>query len=196
MTHTIALYGGDFNPPGFHHRTIVEEIADYFDEVIIIPSGPRADKPRSHIAPMHRAVMITATFSGIDNVTIDYSDLSREDFTRTFDLDRRFAERGERWHVVGSDLVVGGRRNESQIHGWYRGEEIWYNFNLAVVMRSGFPIAVQDVPPCGKVFTGVHFPMSSTLIRHRLAKGLPIKHLLVPAVEHYIKKNSLYIKRA
>ena len=45
MARRIALFGGSFNPPGTHHREIAEMLARHFDEVRIVPCGPRPDKP-------------------------------------------------------------------------------------------------------------------------------------------------------
>ena len=60
----LALFGGSFNPPGLHHRQIAETLARHFDEVIVIPCGPRPDKPITNdVEPIHRAALADLTFA-------------------------------------------------------------------------------------------------------------------------------------
>ncbi|MEK9152141.1 MAG: hypothetical protein AAB692_02145 [Patescibacteria group bacterium] len=196
MPSTIAVFGGSFDPPGEHHRVIAAEIAMHFDDIVIVPSGPRPDKPRTWpIDPQHRAIMMSMAFRDIPNLAFDFSDLTEECFTRTFDLDTRFKDRGERWHVVGSDLVEGGRRQESQVHSWYRGREIWYNFNIAVVARPGYPLDAADLPPRSRIF-GCSRQASSSDIRRRITAGQSITGLVNPQVEEFIKQRHLYGARS
>src|SRR3982751_986338 len=115
MSRTIAVYGGTFNPPGLHHRRIVQELRRHFDHVVVVPCGPRPDKP-CDVEPVFRAAMADLAFRGIDGVEVDLFDLEQATFTRTHELDRRYAHRGELWHVVGSDLITGGAWGDSFIH--------------------------------------------------------------------------------
>ena len=50
----IGIFGGSFNPPGKHHRDIVEKLSDFFDEIIIVPCGGRPDKNFYNVASEHR----------------------------------------------------------------------------------------------------------------------------------------------
>ena len=58
---TIAVFGGSFDPPGLHHRRIVEEVRKHFDSVVVVPCGPRPDK-QLDIEPIHRAALADLTF--------------------------------------------------------------------------------------------------------------------------------------
>src|SRR3712207_6078098 len=107
MAHTIAVYGGSFDPPGLHHRRIVDELRQHFDHVVVVPCGPRPDK-RAGCDPVHRAALTDLAFGGLGRVEVDLFELEQATFTRTHALDRRYAGRGEVWHVVGTDLVAGG----------------------------------------------------------------------------------------
>src|SRR3972149_1858278 len=103
MQKRVAIYGGSFNPPGVHHRAVVEALLDRFDEVRVVPCGPRPDKEVSNdIDPIHRATMLDMTFRGLNRVSVDLFDLEQAVFTRTHELETRYQEAGEIWHAVGS----------------------------------------------------------------------------------------------
>ena len=79
MHRKIAVYGGSFNPPGLHHRHIVQELCRHFDSVLVVPCGPRPEKPSNDsIPPVYRAAMADVIFSGLPQVEVDLFDLERE----------------------------------------------------------------------------------------------------------------------
>src|SRR5262245_59786312 len=97
----LALYGGSFNPPGEHHRAAARAVAAQVDQVIVIPCGPRPDKPVTHDVPaIHRAAMVDMTFRREPKTQTDLLDLEASQFTPNRELARRFAAEGEVWHVV------------------------------------------------------------------------------------------------
>ena len=115
----IALFGGSFNPPGQHHRLIAEALVRHFDEVIVVPCGPRPDKPATNdVDPVHRAALADIAFRGLPKARVELFDLELATFTRTDELDARFSADGDIWHVVGAGLIAGGARGES-VH-YYR----------------------------------------------------------------------------
>src|SRR5262249_19495038 len=106
MSKTIAVFGGSFNPPGLHHRRIAEELTKHFDEVIIVPHGPRPDKTMvNDVESIYRAAMTDLTFRGLPRVRVELFDLEQSTFTRTHILQSMFGEQGELSHVVGTDLI-------------------------------------------------------------------------------------------
>ena len=106
MSPTIAIFGGSFNPPGAHHRVIAEQLAAQFDELLIIPCGPRPDKPVTNdVDPVYRAAMVDMTFRGIPGVRVELFDLESRTFTRQVALEEQHRTRGEVYHVIGSDLL-------------------------------------------------------------------------------------------
>src|SRR3954454_21375778 len=109
MSKRIAVFGGSFNPPALHHRKLVEDLLPHFDEVVVVPCGPRPDKPTTNdVDPIHRAIMGDLTFRNLDRVRVELFDLEQSTFSRTHELDERFRAEGEPWHVVGSDITQGG----------------------------------------------------------------------------------------
>jgi len=191
----IAIFGGSFNPPAIHHRNIVEKLIYYFDEVIVIPCGPRPDKPTANtIDPVHKIKMIDITFSNIPGVRIEFFDLENNTFTRTHKLDEIFKDEGEVWHIVGSDIIEGGGIKNSIIHKvWENADWVWNNLKFCVIERDGYKFSKDDLPPNYTVFNIGNYGASS-IIREKVFKGESINSLVTKDVEEYIIKNKIYKK--
>ena len=153
MTRTIAVFGGSFNPPGVHHRQIATLLAQSFDEVVVVPCGPRPDKPVTNdVPPIYRAIMVDMTFRGLERVRVELFDLESRVFTRTHLLDEKYAAEGEVWHVIGADMVAGGASGEAVIQRqWERGDQLWSQCRFAVVLRPGIGLDRADLPPQHRV---------------------------------------------
>jgi NAD kinase len=189
----LAVDGLSANPPGRHHRLIAERLAEDFDEVIIVPCGPRPEKVTTNdIPPIHRAVMADLTFEGIPNVTVDLDDLEREVFTRSHVLLERYKDRGEVWLVVGADLVIGGRNGSSVIQReWEKGQALWLNARFVVITRPGFVLQEDDYPP-HHVKYECALAGSSTQIREHAFAHKSLEPLVLPSVAAYIERHKLY----
>lgn len=189
----IAIFGGSFNPPGRHHQAVVRALAGEFDQVRVIPCGPRPDKAvTGSIPPVYRAALADLAFGGMDRVVVDLSDLEQDSFTRSWVLQERYAADGELWHVVGTDLIAGGGRGQSPIQtSWERGAWLWENACFAVLTRPGHHIDPQDLPPRSRLIP-LEVPGSSTEIRARLGRGEPVDDLIAPRVRAYLERYGLY----
>ncbi len=192
MPKRIAIFGGSFNPPGSHHRLIAQALARRFDEVRIIPCGPRPDKAAaSLVPPVFRAAMADITFSGLNNTAVDLFDLEQDCFTRNCDLQARYLPLGEPWHVVGADLVADGARGRSAIQtSWKHGRKLWHTASFAVLTRAGHTLEKRDLPPRHELIE-IDAPGSSTVIRELLGRGEPAASLLVPRALDYIERYGL-----
>lgn len=193
MPKRIAIFGGSFNPPGLHHRRLVEKLARRFDEVRVIPCGPRPDKETtSTVPPIFRATLADITFGGMRRVIVDLFDLEQDTFTRNCDLQARFEKRGQIWHVVGADLITGGARGRSAIQqGWKNGRQLWRTANFAVLTRPGHTLVRADLPPRSEVFE-IDIPGSSTDVRARLGRSESIADMVTPRALAYIERYGLY----
>ncbi|MBI4850436.1 MAG: NAD(+)/NADH kinase [Acidobacteria bacterium] len=191
MKKNIAIFGGSFDPPGLHHRRIAEELAKYFDKVIVVPCGTRLDKITT-VDPVHRASMVDATFRGMKNVEVELFDLENATFTRTHELDERFREQGNIWHVIGTEWIYGGSQGKSAIEiSWERGLDVWQELQFVVITRQGFDYDSKDLPPKYKLLN-IKFVGSSAKIREELFRHQPINQLVTSEVDHYIKRYGLY----
>src|SRR5947209_3530430 len=186
----IAVYGASFDPPGLHHRQIVETLRQHFDQVIVVPAGARPDKPAA-IDSAYRAALTDLTFRGADGVEVDLHDLEHATFTPAHEVERRYADRGEVWHVVGNEIVRGGRREASVIHReWHDGRELWNSLNFAVFKHRGHPLPDEDLPP-KHVVIPVETHGSSYALREKLARGEPVDGMISSAAE-YVRRHRLY----
>ena len=193
MPKRIAIFGGSFNPPGNHHAAIAVRLAQVFDEVRVIPCGPRPDKPATDsVQSVYRATLADIVFGGLDKVTVDLTDFEQETFTRNHELQRRFEADGELWHVVGADLLVGGARGESLIQRtWAQGLQLWQQANFAVLKRPGYPLQEDDLPPHAQIIE-LLVEGSSTEIREHLSHGKDVGGLVPPRAKAYMARYGLY----
>jgi NAD+ kinase len=191
----IALFGGSFNPPGMHHRAVVEALVEHFDKIIVVPCGPRPDKLTTNdVEPWHRAALTDITFRGLPKVEVDLFDLESASFTPNDVLQMRYQDLGEIWHVVGSDLTAGGGSRQSAIHlNWDNGEQMWEGLNFCVVSRDGYSADEADLPPRHAV---VSLPASecgpSAEIRTQIFLRQPYAEQVMPEVRDYIERYGLY----
>jgi nicotinate (nicotinamide) nucleotide adenylyltransferase len=189
----IALYGGSFNPPGNHHHFIAGLLLLQFDEVVIVPCGSRNDKESNGVVThQERKQMIELAFQDITGLRFDWHDLDNGVFTPTHELQERYNGDDEIWHVVGADIIIKGRTDQSKIQtSWKNGQEVWQNLNFCVLPRPGYNLSGEDLPPhCLEI--DCHYPGSSSQIREKIAMGLPIDDLVPETVAEYITENQLY----
>lgn len=190
----IAIFGGSFNPPCLHHQEIARQLSAEFDRLIIVPCGKRDDKDL--ISNDNRGVMANIAFCGCPNAQIDFHDLHNCVYTPTYLLEERYAAQYpgvEIWHVVGSDLVVGGRDKNSQIQTtWKNGPEIWQKLKFCIIIRPGYELTPDDLPPISKVLEAEKVFGSGTEVRALLASHKDTSDFLDETVLTYIKAHKLY----
>jgi nicotinate (nicotinamide) nucleotide adenylyltransferase len=194
MPRSVVIFGGSFNPPGNHHVEIARRLAERFDEVIVVPCGPRPDKETTNdVDSVHRATMCDLAFGHLPKVRVDLFDLESNEYTKTKDLPARYAleSDAEIWHCVGADLVEGGSRGASQIHSWEDGARLWNEERFVVCGRDGHPIDQKDLPPHAVLMTSAASGASST-IREQLVLRKPTDDLVPDAVRHHIERHGLY----
>lgn len=193
MAERIALFGGSFNPPGMHHRLVVERLLQSFERVVIIPCGFRPDKETTNdVEPIHRAVMADLAFGDLPGAEVVLDDLEQGIFTRTHQLDQIYREQGEVWHVVGGDLIKEGKDRRSVIQReWQKGPQVWQDCNFAVVARPGYRYSQDDLPPHNQMMTPI-VEGSSSEIRQRAFNHLPYGDLVTARVAQYIERYALY----
>lgn len=195
MRPKIAIFGGSFNPPGAHHLAVVEALLPRFDKIIIIPCGPRPDKFNANdVDPWHRAALTDITFSGLPKVEVDLFDLELASFTSNDLLEMRYGHLGDLWHVVGADLITGGRSEESAIQRvWDQGTAMWNQLNFCVINRLGDGLDDSDLPPKYQTLDlpAAHVNTSEE-IREKIFKRLPYADTVTPDVATYIERYGLY----
>lgn len=189
-TRKLIVLGGSFNPPGIHHRQVVENLSMISDMVLIVPCGPRPDKESVDGSLIeHRRQMVWLNFADLNKVQFDFYDLDNRVYTPTYLLQERYQEQYPDyriWHAVGSELIP-------DIHTWDEGEKIWNELNFVVMYRPGWDFKKSYMPPSSYLLVLDDIFGSGSKVRDYLAKDKPIDDLVTPSVCDYIKKNRLYV---
>ena len=195
----IAIFGGSFNPPCNHHLQIVARLIHRFDRIVVFPCGIRRDKPSANILiEKYRMEMADTVFGGIPKVQLDCFDLINKVYTPTHDLQKRYENlfpSAQIWHIVGGDIVAGGRRQDSEIHRvWHRGNDIWREFNFTIITRPGYKVEPEDMPPHAELIRIEGIFGSGTMVRLRIARGESLDGLVPPNIIKYIQEHKLYLE--
>ena len=193
----VVIVGGSMNPPHIPHQIIAMELTKLFDFVYVIPCGFREDKSTTNETSIHdRMEMAKIAFENIPRVRLYLDDLENNIFTPTYLVQEKYQELhpdAEIWHLIGQDLIAGGCMHNSEIQAtWNKGTEIWNNLNFLVIVRPNYDATDDDLPPHSEVIEIEGLVGSGTMIRDRVARGLPIDGLVDPRVIEYIKEHNLY----
>jgi len=193
----IGFYGGRFNPIHYAHlilaQTALEELS--LDRVLFIPSGGRACyKTEDDIAPGgDRLEMVRLAIASNPRFETSSYEVDRTDFSYTIDTLRHF-----RTNVLsGTEIVLlAGGDWLNKIPSWKEGGLLLQEFSVAIFSRPGGDREADlDIVQRSKDVRYVDMPLidiSSSLIRERVRKGLPIQYLTPEAVCRYIKERGLY----
>lgn len=193
----IIVFGGSFNPPCKHHIKIAKRLTQNFDLVIIIPCGPRSDKLSANaISAEHRGEMSRLAFKNIPKAKLDLFDVKNELYTPAYLLQEKYQKefpKAKIWHFIGSDIIVGGADEKSEIHRtWKKGKEIWKNLNFLINERPGYIINPEDLPPKSELSGLKNIRGSATEVRNHIKRKRPVNNLVTPEIIGYIQKHNLY----
>ena len=173
--HTVALFGGSFDPPHRAHVQIVEYLLrqDDCDEVWVLPSFRHPQK-QTEASFEQRLAMCQLAFQDL-GPKVQISDWEKQSSGFTVglleQLHQRFPE--HRWILVlGSDL-------RTQISSWKEPERMQKLAELRFLPRS------VDA-------SGIFSPEQSREIRQKIRSGQSIRDLVPAAVENFIYEHSLY----
>ena len=193
------LFGGSFDPPGIHHECVVGALHDIRDipnpHVTVIPCGSQRQDKRIRTTPEHRTNLCELAFKRFASTHLDVTDLRAGRYSPLIELDTRYGgkERTDLYHVVGSDLVIGGKDGRSEIQlTWKAGPFIWTSLRYIVVERPGYPLDGLDLPPQCEHVIPLHVDGASKIIRERIEAGLPFNDLVSQGVWDYICTHRLY----
>lgn len=190
----IAVFGGSFDPPTRAHSAIVRACLadDRFDEVWIMPSGDRTDKPGLQSSGVRLAMLdllIAEEFATEDRLHLSRFEIDMPQVTEMYRTYRALQTQfpGSRfWFVFGADSVA-------DMHTWGHGAELLEQLPMAVVPRSGYvvPSEARTIRQLAIRPDSVQ-PVSSTLVRDRIARRASIEDMVCGSVAAYILCQRLY----
>ncbi len=200
ITVRIGLLGGTFDPPHYGHLLMADTARAQLrlDSVLFAPAGQPPHKPDRPISPVHhRLAMLQRAIADEPTFQLSTVDVDRPGPHYTVDtltLLRQNYAQAWLYLIVGSDSLA-------DLPGWRQPGRILQLAHLAVMPRPGStdlrPADLKDrgleAEPEVEWLAGPAVAISSTALRRRVSRGLPLRYLLPPAVADYIQQNELYL---
>lgn len=194
----LALYGGSFDPPHNAHLALclfAAELLRLDSLVISVSNNPfkcRYDASDAERKQMADLLALELRSVGID-VEVSSWELEKNGPSFTVDLVRYIRSRYQYDRLT---LLI-GEDSFREITSWKSWETLPSLCRIAVFGRSAVPqgiAALQAGPFAAPDVRFIHFdyPLSSSLIRARIAGGLPVSSFLPSSVNAYIFGHGLY----
>jgi nicotinate-nucleotide adenylyltransferase len=218
---SLALFGGTFDPVHRGHLAAARAASRHFhlDAVHFVVAGRPPHKSRAPLSPYpHRCAMVSLACACQPGFVASLAeagpDFSGGGTFYSVDLVRAYRKRLPRtahlYFLIGVDAFL-------DVGKWREPETLLDSCDFVVVSRPGFALEqLRAALPPGMLAAGrtparrsprgalrlrhsmvhlissVNVDVSSTDIRRRASRGLPIRGLVPAAVEDYICKQSLY----
>jgi len=194
----LGILGGVFNPPHLGHLVCAQEACARLelDRVILVPVGEAPHREVEDPGGKTRLELCQAATTDDDRL-----DCSRVEIDRpgpSYTVDTLHALRDER--PDGEELVlILGADQAAELRSWRDPEGVLGLAEMAVVERADLgPEAVRarldGLPGAERLefFSMPRIDVSSTLVRRRVADGLPVRYLVPDAVCDLISERGLY----
>jgi nicotinate-nucleotide adenylyltransferase len=192
----LGVLGGTFNPPHRGHLALARharrELA--LERVLLMPARlspgkPLEDEPNpAH--PEHRLEMCRLAAADVEWVDVCALELERDGPSYTVDTLRALHAAhpdADLTFILGADVAA-------TLPAWHESGELSALARFAVALRVGGP-PITEPQPTGLPLVPLHMPMievSSSLVRERVRRGLPVEELIGSAVASYIAAHGLY----
>jgi nicotinate-nucleotide adenylyltransferase len=196
----VGLLGGTFNPPHLGHLVCAQEarVQLGLDRVLLIPTRVPPHKV-IEVEPgvEHRVAMCKAAVAADPTLAVSLVDVRRDGPSYTVDTLRQLhadAPGDELTFIVGADMA-------HSLPTWREPEAVLDLATIAVVGRADLARAAVDeqvaglrgVPERLRFFDMPRMDISSSLIRARIAAGLPVRYLVPDPVAAHIEREALYV---
>jgi nicotinate-nucleotide adenylyltransferase len=192
----IGLLGGTFNPPHLGHLVCAQEALLQLDleQVLLVPVRVAPHKiVDAEPGVAHRVAMCEAAVAGNERLGVSRADAERDGRSYTVDLLRALEGDDELTFIVGGDMA-------HSLPAWRDPEGVLELARLAIAEREGVRRAdilerVSGLAGAAERLCFFDMPrldISSSLIRRRVAIGLPVRYLVPDAVAAYIERERLY----
>ena len=195
----IGLFGGSFDPVHHGHLLLAQDALEQLslDRLFFIPAAINPHKldaapqasPRLRLEMLREATRVQPLFS------IDTLELEREGPSFTIDTVDAFRSR-----FAGAQIfLLLGEDNLPKLHSWHQFERLRQLVSFVSFGRRAYApeAAVPAVAPDEDLRLERlvrKIDISSTEIRARVAKGLPIQYLVPESVRLLIQSHALYIQ--
>jgi nicotinate-nucleotide adenylyltransferase len=195
----LGILGGAFNPPHLGHLICAQEALAELElhEVLLVPVG---EAPHREIEADPgvgiRLALCRAAVAGDER--LGCSEVEAERPGPSYTVDTLSALHEQRRGTAELVLILGADQ-AAELAGWRAPEEVLARAEVAVATRAGLgedEVRARLAGLAGaehlRFFSMPRVDVSSTLVRGRIAEGLPIRYLLPEAVERLIEERGLY----
>lgn len=192
----MIIFGGTFDPPHIGHLVAAECARHQFggDQVVFLPAGDPYRKSRDAgraVTPAAlRMEMLQLAIANNDGFAIDEREVRRGGETYTIDTLRELQAEG----VTHPTLILGTDAIMDMEH-WREPEAILGMARVAVAPKPGATLEQEALPRGATWLQMPRLEVSSTLVRERVASGVPVRYLVPDAVERFIQERQLYRDR-
>ncbi len=189
----LGILGGSFNPPHCGHlelaRHALRELG--LERVLLMPAHVSPGKPvEEDPGPHHRLEMCRLAAAGVEGVEACGLEIEREGPSYTVDTLRALHDR----HPDTALTFILGADIASTLSTWHEAPELPGLASFAVALRAGGRPIIEPTH-VGFPIVGLHMPMidaSSSLVRERVRRCLPVEELVGRPVASYIAEHGLY----
>jgi len=205
----LGVLGGTFDPPHYGHLLLADtaRIQLSLDQVLFVPAGNPPHKPLAQPTDVtHRVALVQAALADACEPAFV---LSRIDLDRagphytvdTLTLVRETHPDADVWFLIGADSL-------NDLPKWYMPNQIIMLARLGVLPRLGYEpdldvlamrlgSADAEVPRVAlrsrvDWLAGPALDVSSSALRERVRRQLPLRFLVPPSVEGYVRRHHLY----
>lgn len=195
----IGILGGAFNPPHLGHLLLAQEAHARLalDRVLLVPVG---EPPHREIAadpgPGERLRMTRLAIEGDDRLVASAIEVERSGTSYTVDTLRALREADPDSELT---LILGADQG-AKLRSWREPREVLALARVAVAEREGLTrddvvgaLAGLDGADAVEGFELPRVDVSSTLVRERVAAGLPIRYLVPDRVADHIAARGFYL---
>lgn len=189
----VGVFGGTFDPVHIGHLVVATTVhhALRLDETHVVVAADPWQKDPPPVAPAserYAAVQAAVYDIEVPAITADAREVNRGGPTYTIDT----VEELRANHPNAEFFLIVGYDAAKQLDTWHRVDELRELVTLVVVNRPRFD-EVVDVP--GWKVDVVDIPsidVSSSMVRERLAAGLPVDGLVPAAAMRVLRKHGRY----
>ena len=194
----FGVIGGTFDPLHYGHLVLAENgrVQLGLDRVLFVLAGQPPHKPDRPLTPAHhRVAMVEAAIADNPAFVLSRVDLDRPGPHYTVEmlvLLREENPQAELFFLIGGDSLA-------QFLIWRDPAGIARRAWLAVMQRSGYEPDLEAleraVPGLRERLVWLDAPyldIAASDLRRRAREGLPLRYLVPPPVEAYIREHHLY----
>jgi nicotinate-nucleotide adenylyltransferase len=198
----IGILGGTFDPIHIGHLVVAEEarVRVGFNEVLFVPAGQPLLKPDRSITPSDQRVeMVRRAIA--DNPHFKLCTIEAERPGPSYTMDTLMMLREQLGSEVDLFFIL-GRDTLAELPSWKEPKKLVQLCRLVVAPRLGskdLRHLETEIPGLLDKVIQLDMPVigiSSSGIRQRIARGLPIRYLVPAGVEKYISEQKIYLVSA